>query len=686
MKMGIEALQTRRFFSMGGIDPSYGLAGSTSSWLGGTVIASDSLISSNGSLLTVGLTPWGNQSRLSVYRYTPNGQMDHTFGSRVASSIIVSDDSDYLGSAAIIELADGSFLAAGGNKLWKLNDQGGVAGFGANSIVTMPGVDLSPFSTARALSFYSLAELSDGRIVALSEAGVWVLQSSGAPDTSVGYGGFVPIDLRGGPSATQSDGTRFQTLLLDEQERITIGGTSHTAGVATPVLVRLSAGFTIDTSFGHNGRVFVDSMPQHTVTNLARQSNGKVLMLVQAENSHRSSVLRFTADGVLDSTFANAGTLIPEAARVSVNDSLTVTRLRVDSQDNPLCIGLEGSTLYGFHVSRYSADGARDYTYSNDGIAVGYGGLLSSDVWAHDGAVDASGRVLVMEKMKIIRLANDTPTVPMFTSSSGGTLTLQGIAGWGNSATVLQRVIGGVAGNYVRLAAFFLSQETSVVELPLAGVTSLVVNLTDGADSFAVFGANMLGKASEPIGMTFIVNAGDGNDTIAVRQGGKSVEFHGGAGNDLIQLDGESSRAFGEDGDDLITMTFAGSVSGGPGNDTITGSAFDDRIYGDDGNDQLRGDVGKDRISGGEGNDRLDGGPASDRLYGDGGNDTLYGRGGNDLLEGGDAADRMDGGDGYDTYLGGGGRDILYAADGERDALRGAKKDSVKRDALDLLI
>lgn len=686
MHKGFESLEDRRLFSMGDIDNSFGTAGSTISWLGGHVIASDSLVTTSGNLLVAGLTSWGGSSRLEVYRYGLNGQIDNTFGTRVRSSIVVSDDSDYLGSAAIIELDDGSFLAAGGNKLWKLNDDGGVSGFGTNSILTMPGVDLSPFSTATALSFYSLAELTDGRIAALSEAGVWILQSNGAPDTSVGFGGFVALDLRGGPSATSSNGTRFQTLLLDDQGRITVGGTSHTAGVATPVLVRLRADFTTDTSFGNGGRLFVDSMSQHTVTNLARQSNGKLLMLMEQKNSHLPSILRFTADGVLDDAFAKAGTLKPEAAMVGASDSLTLTRLRVDAQDNLLCIGLEGNSYYGFHVSRYDSEGVRDYTYSNDGIAAGYGARRGTDVWVHDGTVDAGGRVFVMAKMEIIRLANDTPTVPMLASNTNGTLTLSGIAGAINSATLFQRTVGGVTGDYVRFAAFFPSQECSVVVLPLSGLTSVVVNLTEGSDQFAVFGASLLGQPDASQHTAFTVNAGDGNDTLNFRDGARGIDVHGGGGNDYIELFGPDMRAFGEAGDDTIKLTFAGSASGGSGNDTINGSLFDDRLYGDEGNDQLRGDVGKDRLSGGDGDDRIDGGPTSDRLYGDAGNDTLYGRGGNDHLEGGDAVDRLDGGEGYDTYIGGGGRDILYANDGERDALQGAKKDNVKRDHLDLFV
>jgi uncharacterized delta-60 repeat protein len=688
MKKGIERLETRRHFTSGDLDSSFGSAGSANNWLGaGHVLSSDSLVSSDGSLVIAGVTIWGGASRFEVFRYSSSGQVDNTFGTRVAPSIVISDDADYPGSAAIIELADGSFLAAGGNKLWKLNDQGGVASFGINSILTMPTVDLSPFSTSP-VSFFSLAELDDGRIVALSEAGVWVLQSDGTPDASVGISGFVPIDYRGAPTGTTTahlNGSRFQTLLLDQQGRITVGGTSYTAGVLTPALARLNADFSIDTTFGENGRVLVNSLPRHSMTNLARQSNGALLTLVEDTYTHHSRILRFTADGALDQTFANAGTLTPEAAMIGTYDSLSLTRLRVDSQDNLLCFGIEGSDYYGFHVSRYNANGARDYTFSNDGVAVGYGPRRSNDIWVSDGAVDASGRVLVMSTMDIIRLRNDAPAVPMFTSNSGGILTLQGIAGWMNSVTTVQRTVDGVTGDYVRFAVMFLSQETSVVVLPLADITTIVVNLTSGSDSFAVFGASLLGNPAASQSVSIIVNAGDGNDTIAVRQGGSGVELHGGAGSDVIQLDGPTSRAFGEDGDDLITMTFASSASGGLGNDTITGSLFDDRIYGDVGDDQLRGDVGKDRISGGDGNDRIDGGPASDRLYGDAGNDTLYGRGGNDLLEGGDAVDRMDGGAGTDTYVGLGGRDILYAADGERDFLQGARKDNVKRDLLDLL-
>jgi len=123
-----------------------------------------------------------------------------------------------------------------------------------------------------------------------------------------------------------------------------------------------------------------------------------------------------------------------------------------------------------------------------------------------------------------------------------------------------------------------------------------------------------------------IVRAGDGNDTVAIRDViGTTVE--GGGGNDLIY--------------------------GGGSGDTLDGGAGDDRIVGGRA-------IGEDVIRGGAGNDRL---------YGLGGNDTLAGDDGDDLLVGGRGRDTLDGGAGRDRVRGGPGRDQFLDTDDPSERL-----------------
>lgn len=113
-----------------------------------------------------------------------------------------------------------------------------------------------------------------------------------------------------------------------------------------------------------------------------------------------------------------------------------------------------------------------------------------------------------------------------------------------------------------------------------------------------------------------VVNAGDGNDRVAVNNVASTVR--GGAGNDIITAGFAGSDRhllLGQDGDDrLFAGSFADSLSGGAGNDLLVGSQFSDFLRGGAGDDDLRGGDGNDTLRGDAGNDRLDGGPGVDDL------------------------------------------------------------------------
>jgi Ca2+-binding RTX toxin-like protein len=106
---------------------------------------------------------------------------------------------------------------------------------------------------------------------------------------------------------------------------------------------------------------------------------------------------------------------------------------------------------------------------------------------------------------------------------------------------------------------------------------------------------------------TAIVFGNGGADTIGTGTG--SVTAVGGQGNDCIQAVGITNLVFANEGNDSV---FAGGASGratifgGLGNDIVQGFGGRDSLQGNEGNDSLTGDGGTssiDTISGGAGND-----------------------------------------------------------------------------------
>lgn len=171
----------------------------------------------------------------------------------------------------------------------------------------------------------------------------------------------------------------------------------------------------------------------------------------------------------------------------------------------------------------------------------------------------------------------------------------------------------------------------------------------------------------------------------------------GGAGNDILALDGGDNTLWGGLGDDALNGRGGNdTLYGGDGADTMYGGAGIDtasyanagtwvyvnvrngtgaghkgeskgdilydieNVVGSDWNDVIAMDDGNNSIWGGAGNDTLNGRGGDDTLYGGTGNDVLYGGTGNDLFV-------FANGDGNDTIMdftaGAGVGDVINIAD-----------------------
>jgi Ca2+-binding RTX toxin-like protein len=175
---------------------------------------------------------------------------------------------------------------------------------------------------------------------------------------------------------------------------------------------------------------------------------------------------------------------------------------------------------------------------------------------------------------------------------------------------------------------------------------------------------------------TVDINGGIGNDTIYLSDGANSTT-NGGSGNDTITASSSAAatgvQIHGGDGNDiLIGGTVAITIFGEGGNDTITGTAQGDTLNGGSGQDDIKAGGGNDNIDGGDGNDVIDAADGADFVVGGKGNDNINGGPGDDVVDGGDNDDLVYGGAGNDLLIGGNGNDRLFG-DGGVDLLIGDK-------------
>ncbi len=179
---------------------------------------------------------------------------------------------------------------------------------------------------------------------------------------------------------------------------------------------------------------------------------------------------------------------------------------------------------------------------------------------------------------------------------------------------------------------------------------------------------------------------GSGNDVLQgdaqtnwLAGGQGSDTFYGGAGDDVLLIDGDDlpGNIHGGEGTDIVqvlgdkgvylnlTEASVEIAQGGRGNDVFIGGG-NSTVYlrGGDGDDVLVGGSANDALSGEDGNDVIMGGAGDDVLRGHRGNDRIQGGSGNDLIDGGQDDDNLSGGVGDDILIGGAGDDQIDGGNG----------------------
>ena len=160
----------------------------------------------------------------------------------------------------------------------------------------------------------------------------------------------------------------------------------------------LLAGGTADLSFGTAGeaRTLINGGPA-VLTDFATQSDGKIVAVGYVTRSSNNDivVVRYTADGQIDPTFAQGG-LQPGVANIAFgpNSDDRAFAVAIQSDDK---IVVAGSTSNGTNsdmlVARLSASGSLDANFNNSGIATI--DFRPSDV-ANDVAIQTDGNIVVV--------------------------------------------------------------------------------------------------------------------------------------------------------------------------------------------------------------------------------------------------------------------------------------------------
>ncbi len=178
--------------------------------------------------------------------------------------------------------------------------------------------------------------------------------------------------------------TKF-TISMQQSKAVTIqpDGKIVSAGYATfygpngwnyrnIVMTRQNPNGSLDTSFGTGGKVITDFGGNAGALDVLIQSDGKILVIGGISNSDYTSsdilLIRYNADGALDTTFGNGGTVV---ADINVSDSASQGILLSDGKI--LICGGTSSTSSSLKtlLARYNADGSPDTSFGSGGTVVG---------------------------------------------------------------------------------------------------------------------------------------------------------------------------------------------------------------------------------------------------------------------------------------------------------------------------
>jgi len=310
----------------GDLDPTFGTGGMVMTDLNrSTDLANAVAIQSDGKLVVVGQTYKNNDysdEDFAVTRYNTDGTLDNTFGrggkvrtdfpglAAVPSAVVIQPD----GKIVVAGGAFPQFTFAGNFEVVRYNPNGSLdRSFGNGGIVTTTFPEGS--------YAFDVALQPDGKIVAAGTVFVDFIPGEpsntdfalarynpdGTPDAAFGSGGQVSTDFVG------MEDDAFSVLIQSDGKIVAVGSANSPATYYDFAAVRYLSNGTIDTAFGVAGKVSTDFGDHNfdRAQSAALQSDGKIVAagfaISQNGLSENFAVARYTANGVLDTTFSRDG-------------------------------------------------------------------------------------------------------------------------------------------------------------------------------------------------------------------------------------------------------------------------------------------------------------------------------------------------------------------------------------------
>lgn len=367
--------------------------------------ARDMVLQPDGKIVVVGAT--GRGSAFGLARYNSNGSLDSSFGNggKVVTNFVVPD---VAAAQAVALQSDGKIVAAGLTRpqptslgynfaLARYNTDGSLdTGFGTGGKVSFD------FGFNNIDQAEDVVIQPDGKIVAVGKSygidgepyydiSLARFNSNGTLDTGFGVGGKVTTNFGYHDTA--------QSVVLKSDGKIIVGGSTLNVGTLSDFSVlRYNSDGSLDTSFGIVGRALLDIGQYDGISAIAQQTDGKIVCAgsIGFDPSH-ITVLRFNADGTLDSGFGDNGR---RTISFAINSNEQANDIALQSDGKIVVAGyvsIPNSPSFNgdFAIVRLTSDGSLDPTFDNDGMFnANMSGYQSSDT-AFALLIQPNGKIVV---------------------------------------------------------------------------------------------------------------------------------------------------------------------------------------------------------------------------------------------------------------------------------------------------
>lgn len=358
----------------------------------GKILVGGVNINSLGAALSIGL------------RFLPNGMPDVGFnGTGAVSNKVCACTTSVGATASVAREIDGSLLfigwgdAAKGKAddifLFRYRDAGvtdSIPGDNGTEDIDLGGDE--DVTAAALVPGTTNVIVAGGKDHQLYVARIPALLAGGVPDTSFAAPNGFLVPSLGGTRSTAS------ALTLDETGRIVVAGAVTTAGDDDVTLLRLTADGVLDPSFGSGGVVTLARPGNQHGSAVLVQPDGKILVAADTDEGGSPQLLvqRFLPSGEPDPAFGAAGVALAALGGMSNANAGGGTSWMVRMLDGRIVVAGNGTlgTISGPVFARFLPDGSPDPTFGSGGelaVYVGMYGAMRAMTLANDGKLLVAG-------------------------------------------------------------------------------------------------------------------------------------------------------------------------------------------------------------------------------------------------------------------------------------------------------